>query len=66
MTGDCHARFCERLGVKFPGPTRRPMGEIGKGAGMDLAILAEAFAEEDGGRGGAIGDGGDVHAHIIY
>ena len=23
VTGDCHARFCERLGVKFPGPTRR-------------------------------------------
>ena len=22
VTGDCHARFCERLGVKFPGPTR--------------------------------------------
>src|ERR1700733_9582234 len=23
VTGDCHARFCERLGVKLPGPTRR-------------------------------------------
>ena len=23
MTGDCHVRFCERLGVKFPLPTRR-------------------------------------------
>jgi len=23
VTGDCHARICERLGVKFPGPTRR-------------------------------------------
>jgi len=22
MTGDCHVRFCERLGVKFPLPTR--------------------------------------------
>jgi hypothetical protein len=22
VTGDCHARFCERLGVKLPGPTR--------------------------------------------
>ena len=22
VTGDCHARFCERLGVKSPGPTR--------------------------------------------
>ena len=23
VTGDSHARFCERLGVKFPGATRR-------------------------------------------
>ena len=23
MTGDCHVRFCERLGVKLPRPTRR-------------------------------------------
>src|ERR1017187_5354614 len=23
VTGDCDARFCERLGVKFPGATRR-------------------------------------------
>jgi hypothetical protein len=23
VIGDNHARFCERLGVKFPGPTRR-------------------------------------------
>jgi len=22
MTEDCHVRFCERLGVKFPLPTR--------------------------------------------
>ena len=22
LTGDCHARFCERLGVKFPVKTR--------------------------------------------
>jgi len=24
VTGDSHARFCERLGVKFPGATRLP------------------------------------------
>jgi hypothetical protein len=24
MTGDCHVRFCERLRVKFPLPTRPP------------------------------------------
>src|SRR6266481_4966 len=28
VTGDCHARFCERLGVKFPGPTRRRLAMI--------------------------------------
>ncbi len=28
VTGDCHARFCERLGVKFPGPTRRWLAMI--------------------------------------
>jgi hypothetical protein len=22
MTRECHVRICERLGVKFPGPTR--------------------------------------------
>src|SRR5258708_27561808 len=31
VTGDSHARFCERLGVKFPGPTRRRWA--GKSAG---------------------------------
>ena len=24
MTRECHVRICERLGVKFPGPTRHP------------------------------------------
>ena len=28
VTGDSHARFCERLGVKFPGPTRRRWATI--------------------------------------
>jgi hypothetical protein len=27
VTGDSHARFCERLGVKFPRPTRRAIGD---------------------------------------
>jgi hypothetical protein len=26
VTGDCHARICERLGVKLPGATRRNYG----------------------------------------
>ena len=41
------------------------MREIGEGAVEDFAVLAEGFAEEDGGRGVAVGDGGDVHAYII-
>jgi hypothetical protein len=28
VTGDCQARFCEWLGVKFPGPTRRRLAMI--------------------------------------
>ena len=41
------------------------MGEIGDGAVVDLAVLAEAFAEEDSGRGVAVGDYGDVHVDRI-
>ena len=24
MTRECHVRICERLGLRFPGPTRQP------------------------------------------
>ena len=41
------------------------MGEVGEGAVADLAVEAERFAEENGGRGAAVGDGGDVHAYMI-
>jgi len=34
-----------------------PVGEVGQGAILDLAVLAEGFAQENGGRGVAIGDG---------
>ena len=44
---------------------RRPMGEIGEGAVVDFAVLAEALAEKDGGRGVAVGDDGHVHVDII-
>ncbi len=42
-----------------------PVGEVGEGAFDDPFTLAQAFAEEDGGRGGAVGDGIDVHGHIL-
>jgi hypothetical protein len=41
------------------------MGDVGEGAGLDVAVFAVGFAEEDGGRGVAVGDGGHVHAYII-
>src|SRR5579883_3489067 len=43
----------------------RPVGEIGQGAILDLAVLAEGFAQEEGGWGVAVGDGGDVHDFCI-
>ena len=46
-------------------PLGWPGGEVGEGAVLDFAILAETFAEEDGRRGVAIGDDGDIHANSI-
>ena len=36
MTQECHVRFCERLGVQFPGPSRqtRPRGHVGSMSGL--------------------------------
>src|SRR5437016_1475139 len=42
------------------------MSNVGEGASLDFAVLAIGFAEKDGGRGVAIGDGSDVHAYIIW
>ena len=49
-------------GVDLSGGPRR---EVGEGAFDDLCALAEALAEEDGGRGVAVGDGLDVHGYSI-
>ena len=46
--------------------TSAEMSDVGEGAGFDFAVLAIGFAEEDGGRGVAVGDGGHVHAYIIH
>jgi len=43
----------------------RPMGEVGEGAVFDFAVLAVGLAEEDSGRGVAVGDGSHVHAYLI-
>ena len=42
-----------------------PGGEVGEGAVFDFAVLTEGLAEEDGGRGGAVGYGGYIHADSI-
>jgi hypothetical protein len=34
MTRECQVRFCERLGVKFPGPTRR----VSRGSPVQTAM----------------------------
>jgi hypothetical protein len=41
------------------------MSDVGDGARLDFAVEAIGFAEEDGGRGVAVGYGGDVHAYRI-
>ena len=42
-----------------------PVGEIGDGAVVDFAVFAKALAEENSGRGVAVGDDGDVHVDRI-
>jgi len=42
-----------------------PMGEVGEGAFMNLAVEAEGLPEENGGRGVTVGNGGDVHGLSI-
>ena len=44
---------------------RRPGGKVGQGALTGFVALAPALAEEDGGRGVAVGDDGDIHANVI-
>ncbi len=39
----------------------RPIGEVGQGALAGFVAFAPAFAQEDSGRGVAIGDGFDIH-----
>jgi hypothetical protein len=53
---------CQAEGVNL---LRREVSDIGDGASLDFAIEAIGLAEEDSGRGVAIGDGGDVHAYIL-
>src|SRR5690242_11588255 len=45
--------------------SRGPMGDIGEGTVVDLAMETEGLAEEDGGRGAAVGDGRHIHVYIL-
>jgi hypothetical protein len=49
-------------GVELSG---RPMGNVGEGTVADFAVKPKGLAEENGGRGVAVGDGGYVHAYIL-
>src|SRR5271157_347796 len=44
---------------------RGPVRQVGDGAILDLAVLPEGFAQEDGRRGVAVGDGSDIHDFFI-
>src|SRR5271157_6066737 len=46
-------------------PGRGPVRQVSDGAILDLAILPEGFAQEEGRRGVAVGDGGDIHDFFI-
>ena len=43
VSGDGHARFCERLGVKFPGATRRC-----RATGLPTATIRRLTPDETG------------------
>ena len=42
-----------------------PVRQVGDGAIPDLAVLPEGLAQEEGGRGVAVGDYGDIHDFFI-
>src|SRR4030042_1155615 len=44
---------------------RIPVGDVGQSARLDLAMIAVRLTDQDCGGRGAIGNRGDVHAHII-
>jgi len=44
---------------------RGEMSDVGDGASLDFTVETIGFAEEDGGRGVAVGYGGHVHAYMI-
>ena len=60
---DDRAAVQERL--EASDPLARPVGNVQKRALLDLAALAEALAQEDGGGRVAVGDRFDIHGQTI-
>ena len=48
MTGDSQARFCERLGVKFPGPTRPGVDQDFPNSVVQFWVSDVEFVSEEG------------------
>ena len=44
MTRECQVRICERLGVKFPGPTRRRRNGLIASSVMGMLLSEMRFA----------------------
>jgi hypothetical protein len=44
MTGDCHVRFCERLGAKLPWPTDRRVDPRVRDGGMISYACRRSYA----------------------
>src|ERR1700739_4659622 len=55
VTGDCHARFCERLGVQFPGATRRKCTEASGSFRVSECSLAKQTVGHGAQAGGLAG-----------
>jgi hypothetical protein len=41
------------------------VGNVGQGAVVDFAIFAVGLAQQDGGRGGAVGDHRDIQVYMF-
>src|SRR2546428_13588570 len=55
VTGDCQARICERLGVEFPGPTRRRGGAAKTAPAFSFACSLSRYDVGSGAvRGGVL------------
>jgi hypothetical protein len=49
MTGDCHVRFCKRLGVKLPRPTNLGAATLRGGSSGGPSLVAVARRDQASG-----------------